>query len=192
MPDPQDPQESNEPTQDLRALGRQPIRPDANPDEADEGLRVMDPPEPLVIPVEQLHQEHDEHVLRMRAEAEERDAEVHIHVAEFIEVRAFSQVFSFMGLHMGTYKQARKVDGFAFGGIKGRWWAKKFWTYTVWRGREAKERYVAGQVHADLVSRLPELAAPGSCFVEWEGTGEPDWIEALERLRRPTRYYVGS
>jgi hypothetical protein len=150
----------------------------------------MDPPEPLVVPVEQLQHEHDERVLAMRADAANAEASVHIHVAEYITVRGYGQVLSFMGLQMGTYKQARQLDGFTFGGIRGHWWAKKFWAYTVWRSRAAVEEYMAGHLHANMVSRLPEMAAPGSCYVEWEGTGNPDWPEALRRLERPTRYYV--
>ena len=150
----------------------------------------MDPPEPLVVPVAQLWQENDERVLARRAQAENADLAVHVHVAELIKVRGYGLVFSFMGLHMGTYKQARKLDGFTFGGIRAHWWAKKFWTYTIWQSRAAMEEHIAGRLHANMVSRLPELAAPGSCYVEWESNGNPDWPEALRRLQNPTRYYV--
>jgi len=180
--------------EDLRGPRRQPGQSDqaGDPDqgESDEGLQVMDPPEPLVVPVDQLWQENDERVLARRAQAENADLAVHVHVAELIKVRGYGLVFSFMGLHMGTYKQARKLDGFTFGGIRAHWWAKKFWTYTIWQSRAAMEEHTAGRLHANMVSRLPELAAPGSCYVEWESNGNPDWPEALRRLQNPTRYYV--
>jgi hypothetical protein len=119
-----------------------------------------------------------------------RDNKPRVHVVEFVCVRRISQVFDVMGLSMRIYKAAQQAEGFVGGGIKAHWWVKKFWTYTAWEDRESMERFVKSSPHAEAVERVLELAAPGSCYVEWTTEGSLDWPDAVERLKRPTHYMV--
>jgi hypothetical protein len=170
----------NEPHEDLRSTGRHP-----EPD--DEGLTPLEQPEPLVIPPDVLRQQYREEYERL---VEEQATRVHVHLAEYVTVKSLKQVFSFMRLHMRVYNDARVRKGFAGGGIRGQWWAKRFWTYTIWESREDMERFTKHGAHAELVERIRELAGRGSCYVEWDAIGEQDWSGALARLEHPTRYYV--
>lgn len=156
-------------------------------DGGDEPLRAADPPEPLIVPPDELRQQYREEYERM---VEDETTRVYVHVAEYFKVKSFRQVFKFMGLHMRTYNAARVRPGFVGGGIRGRWWAKSFWTYSIWESREAIERFSKRGTHMEAADRVHEYAAPGSCYVTWEGTGESDWSEALSRLEHPTRYFV--
>ncbi|GEM_PF-317583 len=165
--------------EDLRSVG--------TPPEEGEGLRPTDPPEPLVVPPEELRQLYREEYDRMLADEGNR---VYIHVAEYLKVKSYKQMFRFMGLHMRIYQDARSRPGFVGGGIRGQWWKKRFWTYTIWESREDMERFTKSGEHAQAVNRVREFAAPGSCYVEWEAGGEPDWSGAISRLEHPTRYFV--
>lgn len=170
----------DEPNDDLRSAGKP-------PEPSGEGLQPVDPPEPLVIPPEVLRQQYREEYERM---VEEDALRAYVHVAEYIKLKSVKQAFTFMGLHMRIYKDARDREGFVGGGIRGRWWLKRFWTYTVWESQEAKERFTQHGPHAELVNRVREFAAPGSCYVEWEAGRATDWEGGISRLEHPTRYYV--
>ncbi len=169
-----------EPHEDLRSAGKP-------PEEDGEGLTALEQPEPLVVPPDVLRQQYRDEYERMM---EERATREYVHLAEYVKVRSFKQVFRFMGLHMRIYNDARIRQGFVGGGIRGRWWTKTFWTYTFWESREDMERFTKHKPHADLLESIRELAAPGSCYVQWEAIGESDWSGAMARLEHPTRYYV--
>ena len=119
-----------------------------------------------------------------------RDDRPLVHVAEYLPVKSYGQVLSFMLLSMQVYRNARKSDGYVSGGITAKWWAKKFWTLSVWEDRDAMLDFVHTQPHANAAARLYEFAAPGACYVEWVGPGPADWGESWERLKTPTRYFV--
>jgi hypothetical protein len=169
-----------DPQKDLRSVG--------SPAQADEpGLEPLETPEPLVIPPDKLHEQYLAEYEQMKDDEVNR---IYFHLAEYVKVQSIKQVFSFMRLHMKMYNEATECRGFADGGIRGRWWAKRFWTYTIWESREDMEQFMNGGVHADLVSGMRKVAAAGSCYVVWEAKGESDWSGALSRLEHPTRYYV--
>jgi hypothetical protein len=169
-----------DPQKDLRSVGSptQPYEP---------GLEPLETPEPLVIPPDELREQYLAEYEQMKDDEVNR---IYFHLAEYVKVQSLGQVLSFMRLHMKMYNEARELLGFADGGIRGKWWAKRFWTYTTWESREDMERFMNGGVHADLASRMREVAAPGSCYIVWEAKGESDWPGALSRLEHPTRYYV--
>ena len=116
----------------------------------------------------------------------------HIHVAEYVRVGSMGQGFGFMRLSMRIFAAARTADGFLAGGLRSKWWSKQFWTYTVWDSREEMERFVKRWPHAEAVERVQSIAALGSCYVEWTSNQPIDWPDALARLERPTRYFVGQ
>lgn len=168
------------PQNDLRSLDSA-----TPPDEL--GLEALETPEPLVIPPDKLREQYLAEYEQMKNDEVNR---VYFHLAEYVKVLSIGQVFNFMRAHMKMYNEASNLPGFADGGIRGRWWAKRFWTYTIWESREDMERFMNGGVHADLGNRMREIAAAGSCYVEWEAKGESDWPGALSRLEHPTRYYM--
>ena len=113
-----------------------------------------------------------------------------VHVATYLPVKSYGQVLTFMRMSMQVYQQARESEGYVAGGITAKWWAKKFWTFSVWEDRDAMLHFVHTQPHANAAARMFEFAAPGACYVEWVGPGPMDWGEAMERLKSPTGYFV--
>ncbi len=113
-----------------------------------------------------------------------------IHVVTFIRLRSYRSVLGFMSTNMRIFKYATGAEGFVSGGIKAMLWRKEFWTYTTWDDREAMMRFVTTPPHSWAAGRVHELAAPGSCYVEWETYEPMEWSEGLARLRKPTRYFV--
>ena len=139
-------------------------------------LHVGAPPQPRPEPLEAL--EREEHTGPF------------IHVAEYIPVKRWGHVWPFMKLSMEIYRQARTYPGFVAGGIRAKWWRRQFWSYSVWEDRESMERFVRSAPHSRAVALIGEVAAPGACYVEWTTHAPPDWEQAMERLRFPTRYFV--
>jgi len=134
---------------------------------------VYQPPEPPGEPEESL-----------------ADRPPQLHVAEYFTVGSLGQALGFMRRSMSVYTAARAAEGFVTGGIRAKWWAKKFWSYLIWDNRESMERFTKSfPVEAEIES-LHRAAGPGSCYVEWTSDMPPDWPEAIDRLERPTRYYV--
>jgi hypothetical protein len=162
----------DEPQKDLRQAGQPEIKP-------------LDPPEPLVVPPEQLRQQYEELI-------EEEAQRTYYHFAERIHIRSYGQVLGFMKLHMAVYRQSREMPGFVAGGIKGVWCFKRFYTYTAWESRVARERFTSSPEHTRMVEQVVrQLGAPGSGYVEWENNESPEWENAKDRLESPSRYYVG-
>jgi hypothetical protein len=179
-----------EPHEDLRKTSTPPDNGDASDStgkDDDEGLTALEQPEPLVVAPDVLRQQYREEFERM---VEDQATRVYIHIAEFVKVRSFKEVFRFMRLHMRIYAEAKVSPGFAGGGIRGRWWAKTFWSYTFWETRHDMERFTKRGGHGEMLEQIRELAAPGSCYVEWDAAGGLDWTGAMARLEHPTRYYV--
>jgi hypothetical protein len=162
----------DEPQKDLRQAGQPEIKP-------------LEPPEPLVVPPEQLRQQYDEML-------EEETNRTYYHFAERINVRSYGQVLGFMKMHMAVYRLAREMPGFVAGGIKGAWCVKRFYTYTAWESRMARERFLTSPEHSRMVEHVvKELGAAGSGYVEWEDNEPPEWDNAKGRLENPGRFYVG-
>ena len=114
----------------------------------------------------------------------------YVHVAEYIPVRQWGQVFPCMKLSMGIYRHARDCEGFLAGGIRAKWWRRQFWSYTVWADRDSMLRFVHSGPHGRVIPMISGLAAPGACYVEWISMSPPDWEEAMQRLSTPTRYFA--
>ncbi|MEX2431694.1 MAG: hypothetical protein WD645_07230 [Dehalococcoidia bacterium] len=114
----------------------------------------------------------------------------YIHVAEYIPVHSWRRVLPFMRTSMDIFRFAQACPGFMAGGIRAKWWRRQFWSYTVWQDRDAMMRFVHNMPHSQAISMINDVAAPGACFTEWESTGPPDWSDAMERLKTPTRYLV--
>jgi hypothetical protein len=155
--------------------------------DGDETLAPMDPPEPLVVAPDELRQQYRDEYERM---VEDEATRVYVHVAEYVKLKSYMQVLKFMGMHMRVYQDAQARKGYYGGGIRGRWWKKQFWTYSIWESREAVNAFLRGRPHGEAVDRMREFAAPGSCYVTWEALGASDWSGALSRLEHPTRYFV--
>ena len=111
-------------------------------------------------------------------------------MVEYVRLRSAWSTCAFMRLSMRVYQYARECPGYYAGGIRGRWWRKQFYTYTVWEDRDAMTRFVRTGPHALAVARVGEFAGPGSCYVEFVSEEPPDWDEAERRLAQPTRYFT--
>ena len=118
------------------------------------------------------------------------EAKPRIHVVEFVKLRSFGMTCAFMRLSMRIYRYARESPGYYAGGIRGQWWRRRFYAYTVWEDRDAMLRFVHTGPHANAVARMPEFAAPGSCYAEFVSEDPPDWEVAERYLETPTRYFV--
>ncbi len=113
-----------------------------------------------------------------------------VHVVEFVKLRSFTKTCSFMRLSMRIYHYARDLPGYYAGGIRGKWWSRSFYSYTIWEDRESMLRFVHTGPHAAAAARVLEFAAPGSCYTEFTSEDPPDWEVAEQRLQTPTRYFV--
>ncbi len=118
------------------------------------------------------------------------EARPRIHVVEFVKLRSFRMTCSFMRLSMRIYHYARSLPGYYGGGIKGKWWSKSFYSYTIWEDRDSMLRFVHTGPHANAAARALTFAAPGSCYTEFVSEDPPDWAAAERRLQTPTRYIV--
>lgn len=163
-------------------------RKDLRQREEPEPVEPVNPPEPLVIPPEELRQRYE----AMRREAEEELANrVFYHFVEQIYLRSFRQVLGFMRQHMGAYQEARQSTGFLAGGIRAVWWRKRFYSYFTWDTAADRDRYAQGRIHSDFVERVVrKVGAPGSGYSQWDSNQPPDWEDAKKQLERIHHYYV--
>ena len=115
-----------------------------------------------------------------------------IHVVTFFSLKRFPQTLAFMGLNMKIYKFARLQPGYYAGGIRGKWWNKQFYTYTVGEDRDDMLAFVNSEPHKKAIHRIMEFAGTGSCFSEFVSDSPPDWEVAETQLLKPTKYFVPS
>ncbi len=67
---------------------------------------------------------------------------------------------------------------------------RHFWTFTVWKTREAVNSFVSSEPHETAVKKFHQWAGESAAFVEWASAdGSINWTEALERLKNPTYYF---
>tara|TARA_Y100001936_G_C16092099_1_gene687284 strand:+ start:1567 stop:1884 length:318 start_codon:yes stop_codon:yes gene_type:complete len=97
-----------------------------------------------------------------------------------------------MALNMKIYKFARVQPGYYAGGIRGKWWSREFYTYTIWEDRDSMLAFVNSEPHQKAMEKTLKFAGPGSCFSEFISDAPPDWEIAESRLSNPTRYFVPS
>ncbi|MGA2785264.1 MAG: hypothetical protein ABSF09_11260 [Candidatus Bathyarchaeia archaeon] len=87
-------------------------------------------------------------------------------------------------------KQLEKSKGLVRYGLKTDLPHKRFWTFSVWRDREAMENFVRVHPHTEAISKFPAWAGEGAAFVEWKtANGTIDWEIALKKLENPTFRY---
>lgn len=115
-----------------------------------------------------------------------------VHVVTFFNLKRFSQTLSFMWLNMRIYKFARVQRGYYAGGIRGKWWSKQFYTYTVWEDRDSMLAFVNSDPHKKALNRIIDFAGTGSCYSEFISEAPPDWEVAEMQLLKPTKYFVPS
>ena len=113
-----------------------------------------------------------------------------VSIALFLPVRRWRDVVAFLRLAGQVEQQLRKSEGLVRYGLKTDLPRKRFWTYSVWMGREGIGPFVAAQPHATAVKTFARWAGKGAAFVEWNNSdGTVDWEEAARRLKNPTFYY---
>ena len=111
-------------------------------------------------------------------------------IATFLPVRSWRYVIPFFRLTGRVQKQLEHTKGLARYGLRMEPLSKKFWTFTVWKGKEFMESFVPAQPHNEAVTEFKEWAGEGAAFVEWTDTnGSIDWETGMEKLRNPTFYY---
>ncbi len=111
-------------------------------------------------------------------------------VATYLPVRKWRHVVSFFRMSGRVEQQLRRTDGVVRYGLKTDFLHKRFWTYSVWKNRDAIRPFISAEPHATAVKKFAEWAGEGAAFVEWVNTvGKVDWEEADRKLNNPTFYY---
>jgi hypothetical protein len=111
-------------------------------------------------------------------------------IATYLPVKKWRYVIPFFRMSGKVEQQLRRTDGVVRYGLKTDFRHKRFWTYSVWKNRQAVGPFVTGEPHATAVKKFAEWAGEGAAFVQWENTyGKVDWEDASRRLRNPTFYY---
>jgi hypothetical protein len=65
---------------------------------------------------------------------------------------------------------------------------RTFYTLSAWQDREALDRAVVAQPHADTMTRFrPKMAAAVFTFWEIPAAGEPGWADARRRIESASR-----
>jgi hypothetical protein len=118
------------------------------------------------------------------------DADEFTSVATYLPVRKWRHVIPFFRMSGRVEDQLRGTEGVVRYGLKTDFLHKRFWTYSVWKSRQAVGPFVAADPHATAVKKFAVWAGEGAAFVEWSNTdGKVDWEEAARRLKSPTFYY---
>ncbi|HKA54320.1 MAG TPA: hypothetical protein VKJ47_11725 [Candidatus Binatia bacterium] len=111
-------------------------------------------------------------------------------VATFLPVQRWRDVLPFLRMTSQVERQLAEAEGLVRYGLRADLLHKRFWTFTVWQGRDAANAFVAAEPHATAVRRFREWAGTGAAFVEWRSAeGSINWDEALRRLQHPTFSY---
>jgi hypothetical protein len=111
-------------------------------------------------------------------------------IATYLPVGKWRHVIPFFRMAGRVEAQLRRTEGVVRYGLRTDFPHKRFWTFSVWKNRQAIVPFVAGEPHATAVRRFEEWAGEGAAFVEWSNSdGRLDWDEANRRLKSPTFYY---
>ncbi|HZD12301.1 MAG TPA: hypothetical protein VE177_02120 [Candidatus Binatus sp.] len=111
-------------------------------------------------------------------------------VATYLPVRKWRHVISFFRMSGRVEQQLRRTEGVVRYGLKTDFRHKRFWTYSVWKNRQAIRPFVESEPHATAVKKFVRWAGEGAAFVQWNNNdGKVDWEEANRRLKNPTFYY---
>ncbi len=113
-----------------------------------------------------------------------------ISIATYLPVKKWRHIIPFFRMSGRVEQQLRRTDGVVRYGLKTDLLHKRFWTYSVWKNRQAVGQFVTGEPHATAVKKFAEWAGEGAAFVRWENTdGKVDWEDASRRLQNPTFYF---
>ncbi len=111
-------------------------------------------------------------------------------VATILPVRRWRDIIPFFRMTGKVQKQLEQSKGLVRYGLKTDLAHKRFWTFSVWRDRDAMESFVRMHPHTDAISKFPAWAAEGAAFVEWNAAnGLVDWDLASKQLENPTFRY---
>lgn len=112
-----------------------------------------------------------------------------VSVATFLPVRRWVDVIPFLRTSSRISEQLKKSEVVRFG-LKTNLPRKRFWTLSVWPDRDSMRRFVAAEPHATATRKFAKWGGQGAAFVEWTNNdGSIDWMDAMRRLKTPTRYY---
>lgn len=111
-------------------------------------------------------------------------------VATLLPIRRWKDVLPFLLLSRQVKKQIQTSPGIVRYRLKAHWWAKRFWTLSVWRSKVAAQAFVRSGAHAVAVQEFHDWAGPGAAFAEWYSPKKRvRWREAFDRLKNPTFTY---
>ena len=92
-----------------------------------------------------------------------------------IKIKSIIGFFRFIPRVKNIQEQLRKADGLIFHKFKG------FRTFTGWENKEAMEAFRNNGHHVDAMKNIKKIGWSKS--ITWESQSEPDWHEAIEKLR---------
>jgi quinol monooxygenase YgiN len=129
-------------------------------------------------------------MVKKAVEVSPADAGEFTSIATYLPVKKWRHVIPFLRMSGRVEQQLRRTEGAVRYGLKTDLPHKRFWTYSVWKDRQAIGPFVAAEPHATAVKRFAEWAGQGAAFVEWKNPdGAVDWEEADRQLKKPTFYY---
>jgi len=118
------------------------------------------------------------------------DAAEFTSIATYLPIAKWRYVIPFLRLSGKVEQQLRRTDGLVRYGLRTDMPHSRFWTYSVWKNRQAIKPFVAEEPHAASVKKFAKWAGEGAAFVEWKSTeGKIDWHEADRHLKNPTYFY---
>jgi len=114
-----------------------------------------------------------------------------LHIATYLPLRSWRHMIPFLRITSKVEKQLGHTRGLARYGLRADHLHKRFWTITVWQGKEFMNSFVLAEPHAEAVRRFKDWAGEGAAFVEWKSTTDSsiNWPTALQKLQAPTFYY---
>ena len=129
--------------------------------------------------------------LTRRVEVEgDGDCNEFLCIATFLPIRSWLYVIPFLRLTGRVQRQLEQTNGLARYGLKANVLSKKFWTFTVWKSKEAMENFVPAHPHDEAIDAFKTWAGEGAAFVEWTSrNGSIDWDTGIKKLQNPTFYY---
>ncbi|HZY46635.1 MAG TPA: hypothetical protein VFE96_02455 [Candidatus Bathyarchaeia archaeon] len=131
-------------------------------------------------------------MVRRIVEVSQADALEFTSAATYLPVKKWRHIIPFIQMSRRVEKQLRATESVVRYGLRTDFLHKRFWTYSVWKKREAIGPFVTAEPHATAVKKFSEWAGEGAAFAEWNNTdGKIDWEEADRRLKNP-KFYFGK
>lgn len=92
-----------------------------------------------------------------------------------IKIKSIIGLFHFITNVKNIQAQLTTADGLVFKKFKG------FRTLTGWENKEAMKAFRNNGYHLDAMKKIKNIGKAKS--ITWEAQSEPDWHEAIEKLR---------